>query len=61
MRTITLPWEDWLAVIAVLRTTGLRYKMEHADHIECRLEQHGPDEATVTLSLTDDVSLRSSN
>jgi hypothetical protein len=61
MTRITLSWEDWRAVIAVLRTTGLRYKMEHADHIECRLEQHGPDEATVTLHLTDDVFLRSYN
>ena len=32
-----------------------------ADHIERLLEQHGPDEATVTLSLTDDVYLRSYN
>ena len=34
---------------------------DHADHIEHLLEQHGPDEAMVTLSLTDDVYLRSSN
>jgi hypothetical protein len=47
MNTIALPWETWRAVIAVLRTTGLRYKMEHANHIERLLEQHGPDEATV--------------
>ena len=26
--------------------------LEHAYHIERRLEQHGPDEATVALSLT---------
>jgi hypothetical protein len=61
VNTITLAWEDWRAVIAVLRTTGLPYKMEHADHIERLLEQHGPDEATVRLSLTDDVYLRSFN
>ena len=61
MNAITLSWESWRAVIAVLRTTGLRYKMEHADQIECRLEQHGPDEATVTPHLTDDVFLRSYN
>ena len=60
MNTITLAWEDWRAVIAVLRTTGLPYKMEHADHIERLLEQHGPDDAMVHLSLTDDVFLRSS-
>ena len=61
MNTITLSWEDWRAVIAALRTTGLRYKLEHADHIERLLEQHGPDEATVTLSLSYDVYLRSYN
>ena len=32
----------------------------HADRLEQRLEQHGPDEATVTLHLTDNVFLRSS-
>jgi hypothetical protein len=61
MRTIELPWETWRAVIAVLREKGLAYMLEHADHIERLLEQHGPDEATVRLSLTDDVFLRSSN
>ena len=35
--------------------------LEHADHIERLLEQHGPGEPTVRLSLTDDVFLRSSN
>jgi hypothetical protein len=34
---------------------------EHADHMERLLEQHGPDEPTVRLSLTDDVFLRSYN
>jgi Mg-chelatase subunit ChlD len=37
----------------VLRATGLAYKLEHASELERKLEQHGPDEATVTLSLTD--------
>jgi hypothetical protein len=32
---------------------------EHADYFERHLEQHGPDEATVRLSLADDVVLRS--
>jgi hypothetical protein len=36
-------------------------KGEHADQLERKLEQHGPDEPTVRLSLTDDVFLRSSN
>ena len=34
--------------------------LNHADHIERQLEQRGPDEPTVRLSLTDDVFLRSS-
>ena len=33
--------QEQRAVIAALRTTGLRYKIEHADHIERLLEQHG--------------------
>ena len=61
MNTIILSWEDWRAVIAVLREKPLPYRLEHADHIEHRLEQHGPDEPIVTLSLTDDVYLRSYN
>jgi len=32
--------------------------MEHADHIERLFEEHGPDEATVRLNLTDDMFLR---
>ena len=61
MRTIELPWETWRAVIAVLREKALPYMLEHASHIERQLEQHGPGEPTVRLSLTDDVFLRSSN
>ena len=33
----------------------------HADRLAQQLEQHGPDEWTVTLNLTDDVFLRSYN
>ena len=61
MNHITLSWEGWRAVIAVLREKGLPYMLQHADSIEQRLEQHGPDESMVTLSLTDDVYLRSYN
>jgi hypothetical protein len=61
LRKVELSWEDWRAVIAVLRAKALPYMLEHADHIERLLEQHGPDEATVGLSLTDDVFLRSYN
>ena len=61
MNAIELPWETWRAVIAVLRAKGLLYMLEHADHLERQLERHGPDEAMVTLSLTDDVFLRSYN
>ena len=35
--------------------------LEHANVIEEQLERHGPDEAMVRLSLTDDVVLGSSN
>jgi hypothetical protein len=61
IRTITLPCESWRAVIAVLREKALPYRFEHADHREWQLEQHGPGEPTVRLSLTDDVFLRSDN
>jgi hypothetical protein len=61
MNTITLSWEAWRAVIAVLREKALPYMMEHANVLEAQLERHGPDEPTVRLSLTDDVFLRSSN
>ena len=55
MRTIELPWETWQAVIAVLREKAVPYMPEHADILERQLKQHGPDEATVRLSLTDHV------
>ena len=61
MNAITLPWEDWRTVIAVLREKGLPYMREHADYLVQQLERHGPDEATATLHLTDDVYLRSYN
>ncbi len=61
MRTITLPWETWRAVIAVLREKALPYMREHADQLEQQLEQHPPDQAMVTLALTEDLFLRSSN
>ncbi len=61
MRTVELPWETWRAVIDVLRAKALPYMLEHADRIEQRLEEHSPGEAVVTLSLTDDVFLRSFN
>jgi hypothetical protein len=61
MNTIMLPWEDWRAVIAVLREKGLPSMLEHANVIDEQLERHGPGEPTVRLSLTDDVFLRSYN
>ncbi len=61
MNAITLSWEDWRAVIAVLRKKGLDYMVEHADRLEQQLEQHGPDEPLVSLAMTDDVYLRSYN
>ena len=44
----------------MLREKALPSMLEHADHIERLLEQHGPGEPTVPLSLTDDVFPRSS-
>jgi hypothetical protein len=35
--------------------------LEHADRLEQQPEWHPPDQATVRLSLTDDVFLRSYN
>ena len=61
MWTIELPWETWRAVIAALREKALPSMLEHTDRLERQREQHGPDESTVRLSLTDDVFLRSSN
>ena len=61
MHGVELSWEDWRAVIAVLRAKALPYMLEHADHIERLLEQHPPDPPVVRLSLTDDVFLRSYN
>ncbi len=61
MNQMTLSWEDWRAVIAVLREKAVPYMLEHANVIEEQLERHGPDEAMTRLSLTDDVFLRSSN
>jgi hypothetical protein len=57
---ITLPWETWRAVIAILREKALPYMLEHANVIEELLEQHAPDAPTIRLSLTGDVCLRSS-
>jgi hypothetical protein len=56
---MTLPWETWRVVIAVLREKGRPYMLEHADALE-QFERHGQDEPSVRLSLTDDVFLRSS-
>jgi hypothetical protein len=52
---MALLWEDWRAVIAVLRQKALPYMVEHADALEQQLERHGPDESTVRLSLIDEV------
>jgi hypothetical protein len=61
MRTITLSWETWCAIIAALRKKGLPHMLDHAERLEQQLEQHSPDRATVTLSLTHNVFLRSFN
>jgi len=61
MRAIPLPRETRRAVIAALREKALPSRPQHADRLEQQLEQHGPDEPTVRLSLTDDMFLRSFN
>jgi hypothetical protein len=61
MRTIERTWETWRAIIDALQAKGLPYMHEHADHLERHLEQHPPDQAFMSLSLTDDVFLRSYN
>ena len=61
MNSITLSWEDWRAVIDVLRESGLPYKAKHADLREQKLNQQLTDEPMVTLHLTDDFYLRSYN
>jgi hypothetical protein len=61
MRKITLPWETWRPIIAALREEGVPSMLEHANAIKEQLERHGPDEAIVRLSLTDDIYLRSCN
>jgi hypothetical protein len=58
---ITLSWEDWRRVIAFMREQALPYTIEHAATIEEQLEKHGPGEEMVTLTLSDDVFLRSYN
>jgi len=59
MNPIKLSWEDGRAIIDVLRAKGLPAMLQHSDHLERLLDQHAPGEATVRLSLTDDVYLRS--
>jgi hypothetical protein len=61
MTTIELRWETWRTVIDVVRAKALPSMLEHADHIERLVEQHGPNEPTVRISLSDDVFLRSYN
>jgi hypothetical protein len=61
MRTIALPWETWRAIIDVLRKQGRPSMLDHADQLEQQLDQHPPDQETVTLHLPNDLFLRSFN
>lgn len=54
MRTSSLPWETWRALITALREKAPPYMHEYADHVE----QHAPSQLTVRLSVTHDVSCR---
>ena len=61
MRTVESPWESWRAVVAVLREKGPPSMLEHADRLEQMLEQHPPDQYVVSLSMNDNLFLRSVN
>ena len=58
MRTITLPWETWRAVIAMLCGTELSYARDHANVIKRKLDQGAADQPLVRLTFTDDGSHR---
>ena len=60
MNAIELPRDTWRAVIAALRESVMPYMLQHAHVIGEQLERPDPDDATVRLSLTDDVFRRSS-
>src|SRR5829696_107033 len=57
MNTIAQPREAWRAIIAVRLEKALPSIVEHANHVERQRAHHAPDEATVCLSLADDVLL----
>ena len=62
MPLITLPFETWPSVVAVLRADGWPpWMRELADRIERMLDEHGPVEAEVALFLDDDMYFRSYN
>ena len=52
MRTITLSWETWRAVIDALRAKGLSYMREHPDHLE-RLRSEVSALATTVAECVD--------
>jgi hypothetical protein len=56
MRTIALPWGDVAGHHRRAARKELPYTLDHADRREQQIDQHPPDQATVTLSLTEDVS-----
>jgi hypothetical protein len=59
---ISLPSETWRAVVDALRSDELpAYMAEHADRLERDIDRHPPDAPAVSLSLSDDVYLRSYN
>ena len=61
MTRTTLPFETWRTVIDTLRANGRPHMLDHADILKQQLDQHAPDEAMVSLSLTDDIYPRSFN
>ncbi len=59
MRTIALPFETWRRIIETLRANRLDYMQVHANALEQQLDQYPPGQSTLSLSLTEDVFLRS--
>ena len=61
MWTLELPFETWRAIIDWLRSRDIAYSRQHANEIEAKLDETPADQPMVTMSLNDDIFLRSVN